>query len=483
MIIVDKKLPNSYNILFRGNIKDIPGTNIEKYYDDFQHVRVVPYSVVLQRLYRKDTAEEIFGRELLEYFNLNEDIDIDTFHEATGRSKTALYRRLAKMHWLINDIKQNGLKEPINGVINADLRHDIEYSLHVHPGTFRRNALRLLNRDMWVVLFDAYDLFFDYPKKSLMELFEYYEKIENVEISMIHHNTNLMTPQIINIDNDSRHSHMTKNIMAWGKKVKHMFDKPIKIFIGYDSSHGDASDICKKSILRKLDLSENIQIEYLDISKIEGWNREYKKQSTEFAYSRFLVPYLSNYEGVSIFCDDDFIFTENILNTILFLHPDQAVACVKHDFKKKYSTKFKNTKDVWYDKKLWSSLMVFNNSHPDCKKLTLDSVQKESGKYLHQFEWTSEDKIGSIPNKWNWCEGYSSLDEMHASCGLHWTRGGPWIQNMDCKHIAGLNIYDTYKHQDIENWKKAILDMSNYYDISWDEDIYMPEKICEEINK
>ena len=71
MIIVDKKLPNSYNILFRGNIKDIPGTNIEKYYDDFQHVRVVPYSVVLQRLYRKDTAEEIFGRELLEYFNLN----------------------------------------------------------------------------------------------------------------------------------------------------------------------------------------------------------------------------------------------------------------------------------------------------------------------------------------------------------------------------------------------------------------------------
>ena len=34
--------------------------------------------------------------------------------------------------------------------------------------------------------------------------------------------------------------------------------------------------------------------------------------------------------------------------------------------------------------------MIFNNGHEDCKKLTPEVVNTETGKYLHQFEWTDK---------------------------------------------------------------------------------------------
>ena len=126
--------------------------------------------------------------------------------------------------------------------------------------------------------------------------------------------------------------------------------------------------------------------------------------------------------------------------------------------------------------------MVFNNSHPDCKNLTLESVQEAPGKYLHQFEWTTA-SIGKIPHKWNWCVGYSDLSTLHDSCGIHWTRGGPWIEGMDCTDIDGIEIWNWFKYKDEPNWKKAILDMSEYYDISWTEDDTGTQKTCTEINR
>jgi len=487
MHITDKKYPIGYNVLYDGPTENISGTNIEKYFDDFKHVRMVPFSVICQRIPTlKTTGETHFGRDLNDYFRHSGDPDLEKYSTSTelGNVDTH-YRKFVKMHWLINDVLQNGVDDPITGVVYANLSDKdgkIEYGLHVHPGSFRKNAFRIMNKDIWVILFDAFELFPDFKKVSLREIFTYYKEIDNVDISMIHHDGNLMCPQILNNTKGSKHTRMMDNTRAWEEKIRHMFyDKQLKIFIGYDSTHDDASENCKNSILRYI--PDNIDIQYLDVSKIDGWTREYKDQSTEFSYSRFLVPYLSNYEGVSIFCDDDFIFTENILNTLLFLSPEHSVACVKNNFEKKYDTKFTNVKDVWYDKKLWSSLMVFNNSHDDCKKLTLESVQTQTGKYLHQFEWTAEDKIGEIPQKWNWCEGYSSIHDIHDMCGLHFTRGGPWIKDMDCTDIQGLEIYDMYKYRNTKIWQRSILDITKYYKIEWPEDEKITQIFCEEINR
>ena len=480
MIIVDKRLPNAYNLLYQGSIEEVHDKRIAQYYKDFRHVRVVPYSAVCERVQNHRSSETVFGEHLTSFFHDPGTIDYDNFHSAMGHSKTAHYRRIVKMHWLVNDMLENGLNDPMTAVVYPNMHEKIEWNVTIHPGSFRQHALKLTNTDLDVIVFDAFELFYDYPKVTLKEIFNHFGVIDKIDINMLHHDTNLMTPQMFNITEGSRHTSMGKNTRNWEKKIRDMFDKPVNIFIGYDSTHGDASEVCKNSILKKMN-NANINIQMLDVSKIEGWTREYKNQSTEFSYTRFLVPYLSNYEGISIFCDDDFIFTENILNTIWFLRPDQAVACVQHDFEHKYDTKFTNTKDVWYNRKLWSSLMVFNNSHEDCKKLTLETVQEATGKYLHQFEWTNN--IGSLPHKWNWCEGYSSIAEIHHVCGMHWTRGGPWIEGMDCSEIEGIEIYNAYKNRDTPNWQKAILDMSEYYDIEWTDDDAGTEKKCSEINR
>ena len=77
----------------------------------------------------------------------------------------------------------------------------------------------------------------------------------------------------------------------------------------------------------------------------------------------------------------------------------------------------------WYPRKNWSSLMVFNCSHPDCKNINLTSVNKESPKYLNRMEWTKDENIGSIPLEYNHLVGYYNIDNSKA---LHYTDGGPW---------------------------------------------------------
>ena len=99
-------------------------------------------------------------------------------------------------------------------------------------------------------------------------------------------------------------------------------------------------------------------------------------------------------------------------------------------------------KNVMYPKKLWSSFMVFNNAHEDCKKLTPEVVNTASGQYLHQFEWT--DKIDRIPDKYVFTEGMS--DENKRYHAVHYTRGGPWIKDMDCSDISQLDLYKKYKN-------------------------------------
>jgi len=38
-------------------------------------------------------------------------------------------------------------------------------------------------------------------------------------------------------------------------------------------------------------------------------------------------------------------------------------------------------------KKNWSSLMVFNCSHNDCKNLNLDNINNKSAKWFHRMDW------------------------------------------------------------------------------------------------
>lgn len=478
-------LPLKYHVLFNDTKEKVSGTQVEKYFNDFKNVRLVPVRRVLDLINQQ--SEKEYGSVIAKMTQQlsNGEQTTTEFHKAGGVDTIDRhYRTIIKMNWLINDIRNVGCKEPVYCTLDmTDDRGIKNYHVHIHPGTFRRHAYELMDIQHDCILFDYLDHFPDCPKLSLQDIFDLYEENDrNFEVALLPSERNLNTPQILNFHPDGKLANIVNSQKEWEEKVRHLWNAPINIFVGYDSTHTNSAENCIDSIIRNIDggiqklgrhspfecveVNEYLKIHKLDVSKIPDWTREYKNQSTEFTYSRFLIPYLSNYEGMSIFCDDDFIFTDNILNLLYFMSADHAVACVKHDFSKKSDTKFNNQKDVWYDKKLWSSLMVFNNSHPDCKKLTLDKVLTESGQYLHQFKWTEEEKIASIPKKWNWCEGYDDMSRIHDAKGMHWTRGGPWIPDMDCSEIEGLGLYSYYADQmDSRKLWRTAHDISKYYDL------------------
>ena len=100
-----------------------------------------------------------------------------------------------------------------------------------------------------------------------------------------------------------------------------------KIYIGYDSTEEIAAEVCKFSIESR----SRFKTQFLNSSEIKGYARCIQEpQSTDFTFSRFWVPYLSNYTGYSIFVDCDFLFLHDIdeLFSIARLN-DTAVSVVK----------------------------------------------------------------------------------------------------------------------------------------------------------
>ena len=212
-----------------------------------------------------------------------------------------------------------------------------------------------------------------------------------------------------------------------------MTDLMTKIYIGYDSRYPIASKVCEYSLRKH---SKDLDIELLKLSDLEQlyW-REYKDQSTEFTYTRFLVPYLQDYNGWALFCDDDFLFLKDVTKIFKYADDKYAVMCCQHDYTPRAITKMLGKKQIPYKRKNWSSLMLINCGHESVKKLDLSTVSEQSGKYLHQFEWLKPHEIGFIPRHWNWLVNwYKETDEDKPSA-LHFTEGGPWIVDSEYKDL------------------------------------------------
>lgn len=202
----------------------------------------------------------------------------------------------------------------------------------------------------------------------------------------------------------------------------------IRIFIGYDSRETIAYHVLSHSILSRS--SEPVEIAPLMLSQLKSvFRREtHALQSTDFSFSRFLVPYLSEYEGWSLFCDCDMLMLDDVASLWAERNDDFAVQVVKHDHKPAESKKFLDQPQSQYEKKNWSSVILFNNAK--CKALTTDYVNTASGLELHQFKWLGDDSlIGEIPPRWNHLVDYDpELPEDEVSL-LHYTEGGPYFED------------------------------------------------------
>ena len=199
----------------------------------------------------------------------------------------------------------------------------------------------------------------------------------------------------------------------------------INVFIGYDEGEKISYHILSESIRRHS--SVPVSITPLCLSNIPEFKREKQpNQSTEFAFSRFMVPYLSDYKGWSIFMDCDMMFRSDIKDLWDLRTYRYSVMCCQHDYEPKQGIKFRGAKNEPFPKKNWSSMMMFHNTQ--CTKLTPDYVNTATGLELHQFKWLERDHmIGEIPLEWNWLVGEYEYNKNAKN--VHWTLGGPYFED------------------------------------------------------
>lgn len=203
----------------------------------------------------------------------------------------------------------------------------------------------------------------------------------------------------------------------------------MKIYIGHDSRQPQNSIVCMNSIRRF-----GHEVTLIDRGEMQsiGYDRE-EDGSTEFTYTRFLTPLLNDYSGVALFCDSDFVWRKDPALVLAHL-TDAPVTCVKHLIKQvRENRKFNEHKNEWYPKKWWSSMMVFNCGHEDCRNLTMETVNTQSAAYLHRMEWASE--IGRLDETYNYLVGY--YDFYDDPVAVHFTDGTPQYQKYAQDDFAG----------------------------------------------
>ena len=221
----------------------------------------------------------------------------------------------------------------------------------------------------------------------------------------------------------------------------------MKVFVGYDTREDIAYQVCKHSIISKQPNADVKPLKQQELREAGWYTRPLDKlASTEFTFTRFLIPELTNFEGWALFMDCDMILTTDIKKLFDQADDRYAVMCVHHDYKVQEGFKMDGQKQTVYPRKNWSSVVLWNCGHPSNKVVTTDLVndEKTTGKYLHRFSWLKDEEIGELDHSWNYLVGvYNDLEKPNL---IHYTEGGPWFENYrDCEF-----------HQ---LWKNELFDM------------------------
>lgn len=198
----------------------------------------------------------------------------------------------------------------------------------------------------------------------------------------------------------------------------------IRVFIGYDARETIAAHVLHHSIQSRASMPVSVTL--INRSMLAGvfTRKRDPLDSTDFAISRFLVPYLCHYEGYALFVDCDILCRDDIARLWAWRDDRYAVRVVKHDYTPKTERKFLGAAQTKYARKNWSSVMLFNNAK--CYDLTPKYVNVANGLELHQYSWLADSLIGDLPRHWNHLVGYYPHDS-DASL-VHFTDGGPYFK-------------------------------------------------------
>lgn len=210
----------------------------------------------------------------------------------------------------------------------------------------------------------------------------------------------------------------------------------LKVFVGYDPRFPESYAVTVASIRKH---APNVVVRPIVLSHLQGmgqYTRPTTKDdgklhdvisdapmATEFALSRFLVPFLMGFQGHAVFVDGDFLFRDDIRKLARFIRADHAVSVVKHEYTDKKKTKMDGQAQSNYERKNWSSLMLFNCAHPALQYLRPENINTLRGRTLHGLGYLKDEEIGSLPESWNWLDGHSK--NAIKPLAVHFTRGTP----------------------------------------------------------
>lgn len=212
----------------------------------------------------------------------------------------------------------------------------------------------------------------------------------------------------------------------------------MKVFIGYDSREDIAYEVCRYSIFNRQHKAEIYPLNLKSLVKSGIYYRPKDELgSTEFTFSRFLVPYLCEFKGWALFVDCDFLFLEDVSKIFQQADSKYAVMVAKHSYTPKNKFKMDGKEQHLYPRKNWSSLMLFNCCHPKNKSLDVETVNEKPGSFLHRFQWLDDEEIGQISHEWNWLVNWYHEPNDGKPKAIHYTEGGPWFENyLHCEYGA-----------------------------------------------
>jgi hypothetical protein len=168
----------------------------------------------------------------------------------------------------------------------------------------------------------------------------------------------------------------------------------LRIFVGHDPLQPVSTTVLVHSIISRA--SKPVCVTPLSLKTLPIKRRGL----TEFTYSRFLVPYLCDYQGWSLFLDTDMLVLEDIAKLFELADDRHTIQLVKN--------------------KLRLDLILFNNAK--CRELR-PAVIDDMSRDPFGLWWASS--VGALPEEWNHCVGCD--DPRNDAKLVHFTQGVPFF--------------------------------------------------------
>lgn len=224
------------------------------------------------------------------------------------------------------------------------------------------------------------------------------------------------------------------------------------VFIGFDARETTAYQVLKYSIQKTSPGIKVFPLYARDLRQAGLYSRpmlvagnsgqfidttENRPHSVEFSFTRFLVPQicrLLGHKGWAMFMDCDMLVTEDLNKVFSKLENEcdsYPLAVVKHDFKPEKAIKMDGVSQLAYNRKLWSAVMFFNNSHYKNDILTSERVNAAEGMYLHNFHWlpgSHEDNMYDLGVDYQFIPGHNTTNHTGYPVIIHYTEKAPWFK-------------------------------------------------------